>query len=374
MNKIRFMSRTSPTANKVRKEVLLQRMAPPLCWGRDFEKEIVANPYKKYFQPYSKLGRREDRQPATVRYKLLIQPSRHRIVVQLNCDCPDIFVRDPAKTSYGGRQLSPQQLAIFKSAIARAMALWNEKVVMYVVDPVCGPRVLKVVYEMNLAARDSDSEFHSVISINQRPKGDRSSYYRSHYNWYGAHQMSFDAAKDWRTPSAIAHEYGHALGLADEYTDDVENYWVRYREPMGGLGPVVLVESIYADPMNDNKGDDTLMRDDSTSVVIEEHHAWNIAIEARDLFTEKLGRNVATAIFLTADLEDVASDILKPPSSYESESLQLSDVLDRAGVEGPDCQEHVLDDSWTRSNSDLLLRRRREVKAWYERQAPRGLK
>ena len=92
-----------------------------------------------------------------------------------------------------------------------------------------------------------------------------------------------------------AHEFGHCIGLPDEYsyTEDVDET-VKYIKPSGKLD-----EAVFA-PYNGKslKAADATIMAAQDCTVVKARHAWNIAIEAQELLTAKIGRKITCDILL----------------------------------------------------------------------------
>jgi type VI secretion system secreted protein VgrG len=96
-----------------------------------------------------------------------------------------------------------------------------------------------------------------------------------------------------KTTSAwtFAHEFGHCVGLPDEYSTLGTADSVRYIEPDGTLDPAVSAPAFK--PATDPSA--TIMSSYGDTTVLN-RHCWNVAIEVQDLLTAKLGRAIKCTI------------------------------------------------------------------------------
>jgi len=92
----------------------------------------------------------------------------------------------------------------------------------------------------------------------------------------------------------FAHEFGHCLGLPDEYSAqrDETNTTIRYVKPDGTID--LPIDGPYDSKKMSEPGASLMSTRDCTKTY--PRHAWNIAIEARDLLTEKIGRPITCKI------------------------------------------------------------------------------
>lgn len=89
----------------------------------------------------------------------------------------------------------------------------------------------------------------------------------------------------------FAHEFGHCIGLPDEYSD-LEPQIVRYSKPDGTLAKPIKLPGKSKDPV---AADMSMMSTNGLDKVFP-RNAWNISIEVRDLLTQKTGRKITCNI------------------------------------------------------------------------------
>ena len=89
----------------------------------------------------------------------------------------------------------------------------------------------------------------------------------------------------------FAHEFGHCIGLPDEYSD-LEPQIVRYYKPDGTFAKPIKLPGESKSPV---ATDESIMSTHGLDKVFP-RHAWNIAIEVRNLLTQKTGRNITCNI------------------------------------------------------------------------------
>jgi type VI secretion system secreted protein VgrG len=89
-----------------------------------------------------------------------------------------------------------------------------------------------------------------------------------------------------------AHEFGHCVGLPDEYSYSTDVESVKYYKPDGTLDAAI---SAPPDGKAATDPDATIMAAYGSLTKLP-RHAWNIAIETQSLLTEKLGRAIKCKI------------------------------------------------------------------------------
>lgn len=88
--------------------------------------------------------------------------------------------------------------------------------------------------------------------------------------------------------TTFAHEFGHCIGLPDEYSYTENDETVKYFKPDGSLDEAINcpVDGKYIDDPT------AIIMSNAEGARIIKRHGWNIAIEAQELLREKIGREI----------------------------------------------------------------------------------
>jgi len=89
----------------------------------------------------------------------------------------------------------------------------------------------------------------------------------------------------------LAHEFGHCVGLPDEYSLTGGAETVKYIQPDGQLDAAVSAPGVK--PSTD--ADATIMSSFGNTRTLK-RHCWNIAIEVQELLTSGIGRAIKCTI------------------------------------------------------------------------------
>jgi type VI secretion system secreted protein VgrG len=260
-------SSTTPTDDKRRKEVPLPA---PTCWIEDYEKEISVNSTGRYAEAYNAAG-------VSHGYSM---PRKYKIYVPLKTSLtinvevrfkivPRLTVRGTAEEKAAAEKMAISNAkSAFESGIA---ANWNGKLKLEINDPVCGKKKFDIVYKALWVTSDE----HCVLNVHTASRRE------------GVTGTVVDVSAKTR-PWVYAHEFGHTVGLPDEYSyeDPVET--VKYYKPDGTLDSAIRAPK---NGKNASEADATIMSADGSLVVLP-RHAWNIAIEVQELLTSKIGRKI----------------------------------------------------------------------------------
>jgi bacillopeptidase F (M6 metalloprotease family) len=149
---------------------------------------------------------------------------------------------------------------------------WNNTFMLEVTDPKCGKKTIAIEYKIVWVT----SGQHYTIKIHDA------------YPREGVTGDVMDVSKttsDW----VYAHEFGHCIGLPDEYSYvSGSTETVKYIKPDGSLDATVSA------PYNgkDSAADDTTIMAAYNNTTTLARHGWSVAIEVETLLTAKIGRNI----------------------------------------------------------------------------------
>ncbi len=158
----------------------------------------------------------------------------------------------------------------FKAMVRR----WSNRYKLKVVDPDCGTKTMRMKFKLLWSPDDtSDTATHKVNLIKNEPRA-----YVSGLNVHiGYNDVRDDGA--W----TLAHEYGHTVGLQDEYFyDAVTSATVTYKKADGSS------EAVTLEPPNRN-----IMRTYANRRY-RKRFFYYVAIEAQELLRKEAGRNNIT--------------------------------------------------------------------------------
>lgn len=274
---------TSPVEVKKRKEVLVDL---PNCWIEDYEKEIVADSSRYYATTRSVDG--APFLPKTrIRYKIYVPAkSGTPVIVELRIKPAPLLtlsemfkeerLSEDVKQAKRGAWL--ERIGSLKSRAERGIySQWNGKFQLEIRDPQCGKRTLPIIYKILWV--ESDEHFKMTVSETEI----RESVSQADIDvWAESDEFVF------------GHEFGHCIGLPDEYStqSDGTDTKIRYVKPDGTLD--TAIDGPYEGKSENAPGASVMSTRNYTKTY--PRHAWNIAIEAKDLLTEKIGRPITCKI------------------------------------------------------------------------------
>ncbi|MEF2269916.1 type VI secretion system tip protein TssI/VgrG [Janthinobacterium sp. LS2A] len=271
-------SSTTPVDNKRRKEVLVKL---PACWIADYEKEIAGPSYGRYAQPYQ-----HDGTPHKYRDKIwfkLYVPAKSDGPVVVEVRFKAITVLDAAGqaleesdkgTESAARRVKERAYVVAlaqKNATAGIEGNWNNKFRLEINDPQCGQKVLPVVFRVLWV----DENQHYTLQIHKR-------YDRENVT---GDVMNVSLATELTT---YAHEFGHCVGMPDEYSYTEFEETVRYFKPDGTLDAPIVCHVNGTSPQDLTQS----IMSYAEGALILKRHGWNIAIEAQELLSKKIGRKI----------------------------------------------------------------------------------
>ncbi len=272
---------TAPIDVKRREEV---RVDVPACWIEDYEAEIGAQKTGPY--SITKNANGEEKTFSTqIKYKIYI-PARSNtaVVVEVRFKIrPRFFIaeqeaeEETLPSSQKSVRRGTREAAIEKmkgNFVSGVGAAWNGKFNLEVSDPLCGKIKLPIIYKIQWA----ESNEHFTLDIHEDVADPRESVNISFLNAY-------IGTKPW----VFAHEFGHCIGLPDEYsTSSGEESTITYYKPDGSMDHPFKG---LADGKEKTDGDESIMSNYDSRVMFP-RHAWNIAIEAQDILSKKIGRSI----------------------------------------------------------------------------------
>lgn len=260
-------SSLTPKENLRRKEVIV----PSRCWKDDFEVEVNAHATGRYSLRYIGEGQTAEAD-RSARYKIYVRvASANEVFVEVRCSL------------IGGIEIEnnfkryPQTEALkMKPVIEKGVDAWNGRFILSINDPRCGIRTVPIKYGVVWTSENYHYEIE-VRTVQAREKV--------------AQDVVFikGSTSEW----AMTHEFGHCLGLPDEYAAMKEIKYVKYIKPDGSLDV-----RIDTPAEKESDADDSSMMSTHGSDEFLPRHAWNIAIEVQELLSQKLNRNVKCDIQL----------------------------------------------------------------------------
>ncbi len=264
---------TNDIHNKKRKSVKLKSN---ICWIDDYSKEICINPVGRYANQYDKLGQLKSMYFGEKKYKISIPiKSNGELTVE---------VRFKVIAKLSGAELTNDEkkskkiddLSSAKTKLIDGInKFWNNRFSINIIDPLCG----KKIYPIKYIAKWVETDEHYKMIVHD-------SYPRE-----GVTGLRLDVSNS-TTDWVYAHEFGHCLGLPDEYSYTADTETVKYYKPDRSLGAPI---SAPPDGKDAAASDATIMAAYGCTKT-KKRHAWNIAIEARDLLSEKIGRAIKCEI------------------------------------------------------------------------------
>lgn len=237
------------------------------CWVDDYEKEILQQSYGRYCHKYK---------PDGTEYAVADLPVlkfRGKIYAPVKTG-DKITVEVRFKTAKAGAATDADVTAAKTKLENGVNTHWNNKFTLEADDPECGKKSFKIVYKIVWvnAGENYILQVHDAFPREGEGNG------------------TVDVSRS-TTEWIYAHEFGHCVGLPDEYSSKGGQESVKYIKPDGSLDGKVTAPPYK--PKTD--GDATIMSSlDSTTVL--KRHAWNVAIETQELLTAKLGRKIKCTI------------------------------------------------------------------------------
>ena len=247
-------------------------IGPPLackCWPKDYVKNVNVNGNARYFKKYKADGTKYSNMPPKFVGKIYVPvKTGHIITVEVKFKAQALGA------------VAEADLTSAKTKLETGVSThWNNKFKMVMVDTKCtncGKKYFKIQYKVKWV--DSGQDY--TIKVHDT------------YPREGVTGNVMDVSKA-TSKWVYAHEFGHCVGLPDEYSyvpGSTET--VKYIKPDGRLDTAI---SAPYNGKSKTAPDATIMAafDNTTTLT---RHAWNIAIEVQELLTSELGRNIKCTI------------------------------------------------------------------------------
>lgn len=233
---------------------------PPQCWIEDYEKSVSCDAYGRYSQRYKADGSVQS-MSAQKKYKLRVPVKSGGPAV--------VEVRFKAEAQSG---VTAADVASAKSKLETGISThWSNVFTLGIEDPPCGKKVLKIEYKVVWVESGQD---YTIKIHGTYPREGLS----------GAVMNVAKSTDAW----TYAHEFGHCVGLPDEYSyTSGQTDSVKYYKPDGTMS-----EAISAPPIKASTAADATIMSSVGNTKVLPRHGWNIAIEAQALLREKIGRTV----------------------------------------------------------------------------------
>lgn len=265
-------SSTTPTDDRKRVEV---KVSLPACWLEDYEKDITVNPTGRYSESYNVAGISNRLNVGQRKFKLKVPlKTNGKITVEVRFKLVSKLVLTGAEA-----EKSVKKSAAFKQAKMNLengiTKNWNNSFKLEIDDPVCGKKMFDIEYK----AVWVEASEHYALNVHTT------------YPREGVSGLILDVSSS-TTDWTYAHEFGHCVGLPDEYSYSTDIETVKYYKPDGSLDAAI---SAPPDGKDATASDATIMAA-YDSVKKLPRHAWNIAIEVKILLLEKLGREIKCGI------------------------------------------------------------------------------
>lgn len=261
-------SALSPREHTRRKEV---PVTPLECWIGDYETEIDVRPTERYNLRHGD-GSVNLAAEQFARFKLHV-PLRANtdVIIDMRFKLVnDIDMYD----NY--RRLPLEDAVKMKPVVEEGVEEWNGVFKLHIIDPKCGTRIFPIHYRLSWV----DDGHHFEVRVKKTMERER----------VVDNAMIISTNT---TAHVVTHEFGHCLGLPDEYAAIGGMNHVTYISPDGSNNTKI------ATPEKKNASDtDSSLMSTYDSREFFPRHAWNIAIETQALLTKELGRKIKCEIFL----------------------------------------------------------------------------
>lgn len=232
----------------------------PACWIADHDKSVAVQSRGRYYEVFDKNGAKHN----------------YNIQRKFKVACPlksggnvrvEVKIKAVAQTG-----VTAADVAAAKTALEAGVSThWSNKFKLEITDQPCGTKTLPIEYKVVWVTSGEDY----TMKVHQ-------SYPREGVTGY-----VIDVSKT-TTAWIYAHEFGHCVGVPDEYSYTADNETVQYYKPDGTLDSTVI-SAPPTKPATDTSA--TIMSTFGNTTVLP-RHAWSVAREVQELLTSKIGRPV----------------------------------------------------------------------------------
>lgn len=277
---------TSLVENRHRKEIFAN--VEPVCWIKDYEKEIDVNANGRYHNRYDLTGRLQDENDP-VKYKVHIPAkSQTPVVIEVRYFFVSLLTPDQERTvteKIAAKKMAPKYggpkgyIVAVKEVCETAIKLMlNGKLLIKISDPDCGERTFKLEFKVTWS--ESEESCHYRLKVHDTIE-------RENVN---GDVVSVALGTDRHTH---AHEYLHCIGLPDEYSyHKSENELIRYYQPDGSLSQAIIGVPDLHEPAKES----TSILNSSEAENLEPRHGFPVAYEIQKLWKAETGRDVVCKV------------------------------------------------------------------------------
>ena len=277
---------TTPVESKASKEITVDL---PACWVEDYQTEVGPYHGSPYYVTTDEDGEELSFSPQ-IAYKLFISvKSATSVLLEIRFKIKPNFItparlaeedKMPFAKQLENKRTRDESIETMKTAMERGVRLaWNNKFKIEINDSLCGRMSLPIEYKFQWV----ESGEHFTLEIDERTEESRANVDSSTVN------VVLDTSS-W----VFAHEFGHCMGLPDEYSSSAtEETIIKYYKPDGSMDGKLrgMRDTVRKD------GPEASIMSSYNSLTLHPRHAWNIAIETQKFLTKTIGRSIKCNIF-----------------------------------------------------------------------------